>query len=111
MIGHFEEKDENEFSFRWCRWKQRTFKKKKYIYIYIYKEVWKGVKKVIETINGGEKIEYGKDYMKIRFKSNDDLPLNKPIKLRLLAIIIRSVISENGKFYPELLLDDALYEL
>ena len=63
-----------------------------YIYIYIYK-VWKGVKKVIKTINGGEKIEYGKDYMKIRFKSNDDLPLNKPIKLRLLAIIIRSVIS------------------
>ena len=49
--------------------------------------------------------------MKIRFKSNDDLPLNKPIKLRLLAIIVRSVISENGKFYPELLLDDALYEL
>ena len=83
----------------------------KNIYIYIYKEVWKGVKKVIETINGGEKIEYGKDYMKIRFKSNDDLPLNKPIKLRLLAIIIRSVISKNGKFYPELLLDDALYEL
>ena len=49
--------------------------------------------------------------MKIIFKSNDDLPLNKPIKLRLLAIIIRSVISENGKFYPQLFLDDALYEL
>ena len=81
-----------------------------YIYIYIYK-VWKGVKKVIKTINGGEKIEYGKDYMKIRFKSNDDLPLNKPIKLRLLTIIIRSVFSEDGKFYPQLFLDDALYEL
>ena len=49
--------------------------------------------------------------MKIIFKSNDDLPQNKPIKLRLLAIIIRSVISENGKFYPQLFLDDALYEL
>ena len=36
--------------------------------------------------------------MKIRFKSNDDLPLNKPIKLCLLTIIIRSVISEDGKF-------------
>ena len=40
--------------------------------------------------------------MKIRFKFNDDLPLNKPIKLRLLTIIIRCVISENGKFYPQL---------
>ena len=76
-----------------------------------YKEVWEGVKKKIETINGGEKIEYGKDLKKIRFKSSDDLPLNKPIKLRLLTIIIRSVFSEDGKFYPQLFLDDALYEL
>ena len=58
-----------------------------------------------------KKIEYEKDYMKIRFKSNDDLPLNKPIKLRLLTIIIRSVFSEDGTFYPQLFLDDALYEL
>ena len=71
-----------------------------------YKEVWEGVKKETEMINGSEKNEYGKDFYKIRF-----LPLNKPIKLRLLAIIIRSVFSENGKFYPQLFLDDALYEL
>ena len=62
-------------------------------------------------INGDEKIEYGKDFKKIRFESNDDLPLNKPIKLRLLTIIIRSVFSEDGKFYPQLFIDDALYEL
>ena len=76
-----------------------------------YEEVWEGVKKEIETINGGKKIEYGKDYMKIRFKSNDDLPLNKAIRLRLLTIIIRCVISEDGKFYPQLFLVDTLYEL
>ena len=58
------------------------------------------LKKEIETINGGKKIEYGKDLKKIRFKSNDDLPLNKPIKLCLLTIIIWSVFSESGKFYP-----------
>ena len=57
------------------------------------------------------KIEYEKDYMKIRFKSDDNLPLNKAIKLRLLTILIRCVISEDGKFYPQLFLDDALYEL
>ena len=56
-------------------------------------------------------IEYEKDYIKIRFKSNDDLLLNKPITLRLLTIIIRCVISEDGKFYPQLFLDDALYVL
>ena len=35
--------------------KTKKFQKK-------YKEVWEGVKKEIETINGGEKIEYGKDF-------------------------------------------------
>ena len=37
-----------------------------------YKKVWKGIKKEIETIYGGEKIEYGKDYMKIKFNFDDD---------------------------------------
>ena len=70
-----------------------------------------GIKKETETINSGEKIEYKKDFKKIRFECNDNLPLNKPIKLRLLTIIIRSVFSEAGKFYPQLFLDDALFEL
>ena len=76
-----------------------------------YKEVWDGIKKDIETINGGKRVEYGKDFIKVRFESNDDLPMNKPIKLRLLTIIIRCVFSEGGKFYPQFFLDDALYEL
>ena len=76
-----------------------------------YEKVWEGIKKEIETINSGKKIQYGKDFQKIRFESNDDSPLNKPVKLHLLTIIIRSVFSENGKFYPQLFLDDALYEL
>ena len=37
--------------------------------------------------------------------------MNKPIKLRLLTIIIRSVFSEDGKFYTQLFLNGALYEL
>ena len=64
-----------------------------------YEEIWEDIKEEIETINGGEKIEYEKDFKNIIFESNNDLPVNKPINLRLLAIIF----SENGKF--------ALYEL
>ena len=67
-----------------------------------YKEVWEGIKKEIETINGGEKIEYTKDCKKIRFESNDNLPLNKQLKFHNTTITIRSVFSENGKFYPQL---------
>ena len=37
--------------------------------------------------------------------------MNKPIKLRFMTIIIRCNFSEDDKFYPQLFLDDALYEL
>ena len=76
-----------------------------------YEEVWEGVKKVIETINGGKNVEHWKDLKRNRFESNDDLPMNEPIRLHLLTIIIRYVFSEDGKFYPQLFLNDALYEL
>ena len=104
MIGHFEDTNGNKYLVLDDIDENKEVSKK-------YKEVWEGVKREIETINGGKKIEYGKDFKKIRLRSNDDLPLNKPIKLRLLTINIRSVFSEDGKFYPQLFLDDTLYEL
>ena len=55
--------------------------------------------------------DYEKDYMKIKFNSDDDLPLNKPLKFHLMTIIMRSVFEEDGKLYPQLFLDGALYEL
>ena len=48
--------------------------------------------------------------MKTKFDTDDNLPLNKPLKLHLLTIIVRCVF-EDGKFYLELYLDDCLYEL
>ena len=55
-----------------------------------------------------KQIMVAKNWIKITWKLC--LNLNKPIKLRFLTIIIRFVISENGKFYPQLFLDDALYK-
>ena len=49
--------------------------------------------------------------MKIKFTSDDDLPLHKPLKFHNVAIIIRSVFEEDGKLYSQVFLDDALYEL
>ena len=69
------------------------------------------LKKKNETINGGKKIKYEKDFKKVRFEFNDDSPMNKPIKLLLLTITIRCVFSEDDKFYPKLSLDDALYDV
>ena len=49
--------------------------------------------------------------MKIKFNSDDDLPLNKPLKFHAVTIIIRSVFEEDGKLYSQIFSDDALYEL
>ena len=55
MIGHFEEKSENKYLVLDVVNETKEISQK-------YEEVWEGVKKEIETINGGEKIEYGKDF-------------------------------------------------
>ena len=49
--------------------------------------------------------------MKIKFSSDNVLPLNKPLKFHAVTVIIRSVFKEDVKLYPQLLLDDTLYEL
>ena len=49
--------------------------------------------------------------MKIKFNSDDSLPLNKPLKFHNMTVIIRPVFEEHGKLYPQIFLDDALYEL
>ena len=49
--------------------------------------------------------------MKIKFNSDNDLPLNKPLKFHVMTIVIRSVFEQDGKFYLQVFLDDALYEL
>ena len=75
-----------------------------------YRDVWE-TKTKIKATNGGKENDYEKDYMKIKFNSDDDLPLNKPLKFHAMTIIIRSVFEEDAKLYPQIFLDDTLYEL
>ena len=49
--------------------------------------------------------------MKIKFKSDDDLPLNKPLKFHVMTIIIKSVFEEDDKICPQVFLVDTSYEL
>ena len=49
--------------------------------------------------------------MKIKFSSDDDLPLNKQLKFINLTIIVRTVFEEYGKYYSQIFLDKSLYEL
>ena len=102
--GYTEEKDGNKYLIFHSVDENKEVLKK-------YADVWDGIKKKIKAINGDKQNDYGKDYMKINFNSDDDLPLNKILRFHLMTIIIRCVFSEDGKFYPQLFLDDTLYEL
>ena len=46
--------------------------------------------------------------MKIKFNSDDDLPLNKPLKFHAVNHNYQICLSE---LHPQLFLDDTLYEL
>ena len=72
-----------------------------------YNDVWNGIKNKIKEVSDSE-CDYEKDYMKIKFNSDDNLPLNKPLKFHLMTITIRPVFEEDGKLCPQLFLDDAL---
>ena len=78
--------------------------------IWKYNDVFNGIRDKNKEINSNE-CDCEKDYMKIKFNSDDDLPLHKSLEFRLMTITIRCVIEEDGKFYPQVFLDDTLYEL
>ena len=75
-----------------------------------YTEVWNKIKSLAEKIND-KPSEYEKDYIKIRFNSDGNLPLNKTLKLHNITVVIRSVFEKDGKYCPQVFLDDCLYEL
>ena len=75
-----------------------------------YAEVWSGIKDQIKKINNDSVGEYDKDYMKIKFDSDDNLLLNKVLKFHVLTIIIRNLFEKDGKYYPQIILDDCLYD-
>ena len=101
--GYIEEKEVNKYFIFDSTDENKELLKK-------YNDVFNGIRKKIKTISGDE-CDYEKDYMKIKFNSDDDLPLNKQLKFHNMTITIRFVFEENGKLYPQVFLDDTLCEL
>ena len=101
--GYIEEKGINKYLVLIQQMKIKSYLKK-------YNDVFNGIRNKIKKISGNE-CDYEKDYMKIKFNSDDDLPLNKQLKFHNMTITIRSVFEEDGKLYPQVFLDDTLYEL
>ena len=104
--GHIEEKNGNKYLVFDSAYKNKEVLKK-------YSELWDKIKNLIKTMDG-KPSEYGKDLMKIKFSLNDNMPLNKTLKLHNLVfirVVVRSVFEEDGKYYPQVFLDECWYEL
>ena len=56
---------------------------------------------LIKTITEGEEGEYDNKFMKAKFNLDDNLPLDKMLKLHMLTVIVRFVFQEDGKYYPQ----------
>ena len=81
--GYIEEKNENKYLIFASTCKNKEVLEK-------YAELWDGMKKLIERVND-KPGEYGKNFMKIKFKSDDNLPLNKILKFHNLTVVVRTV--------------------
>ena len=75
-----------------------------------YNDVFNGIRDKIKEINSDE-CDYEKDHMKVKCNSDNNLPLNKPLKFHNITITVRSVFKEDGNLYPQVSLHDTLYEL
>ena len=75
-----------------------------------YDDAFNGLIEKIEKTDD-DWLEYTKDYTKIKFNSDDNLPLNKPLKFYQMTITIRCVFSEDNKLYPQVFLNGTLCSL
>ena len=77
-----------------------------------YQEVFNRIKEIIKKINDYDQpVKYDDNYMKIKLNTDDNIPLNKIICFPTITIIVRSVTKKDDKYYPQLFLDDCLYEV
>ena len=65
----------------------------------------------LKDLNGGLEVFYKKNYARIGINTDDDLPLNKPLRFPTLTMIIRCILQEGEKLYRKIYLDECLYEL
>ena len=75
-----------------------------------YEELWSKIRDLIKSITKNSD-DYEEKYMKIKFNSDDELPLNKMIEISSMIIVVRVVFHENSKYHPQVFLDECLYKL
>ena len=79
-------------------------------------DVYKKLINIFESIKNEitektwEALEYDKNYMKIKFESSNIFPIDKDVNIPTATIVIRAILAKDGKYYPQLFLEDGLYK-
>ena len=101
--GHFEEVDGDKYLIISSEYDDIMQK---------YQEVFDGTKEITKKVNDcSQPIKYDSNYMKIKFNTDDNIPLNKIIYFPTITIIIRSVTQKDDKYYLQVFLDECLYQV
>ena len=75
-----------------------------------YGELWNKIRDLIRSITKNSD-DYDKRYMKIKFNSDNKLPLNKMVETPTITIVVRNIFLENNKYYLQVFLDECLYKI
>ena len=75
-----------------------------------YEELWNKIRDLIRSVIK-KSDDYDVNYMKIKFDSDDELPLNKTIKIPSMMTVVTAIFLENDKYYPQVFLDECVYKL
>ena len=76
----------------------------------IYGEIWGNFKDLNRSTNNNSN-NYAEKYLKINFNADNDLPLKKKLELFDTKIVVRSVLNDSSKYYPQVFLEDCLHKL
>ena len=77
-----------------------------------YEELWIKFRNLIRSVTkNSDDYDYDEKYIKIKFDSDDELPLNKTIEIPTITVVVRAIFLENNKYYPHDFLDECLYKI
>ena len=74
-----------------------------------YEELWIKIGDLVRSIIKNSD-DYDEEYMKIKFSSDDELPLNKTIEIPSMIMVVRAIFLENNRYYPQVFLDECYHK-
>ena len=83
-----------------------------------YEELWIKIKDLNRSITKNTD-DYNGKYMKIKFNSDNELPLNKTIEIHKMRTVVRAIVHGNNiiiniiswKAYPQVFLDECVHKI